>query len=148
MERFLIKNPKFRGTFGFEKLGLEERGWNTTRYKKRLVIQDIVFMHHFENKMGKPLASLHLGYNIIRNHKVSGIMGHNHGYNLYKEGGADGRKYLAGTVGWYGSSSQIEAYAESTMYNWFNGITEIKNAKDGFGDDSFTSQETLLKEYL
>lgn len=149
LEKFLQKNPKFRKTIGLDKLGLKERGWNTTAYREKLYLEGFVFTHHFVNRVGRPLSSAsNIGNTIYNKESISGIQGHNHLLQYSYNVGGDGRKYLSGSFGWFGALDQVEGYAKDTMHGWWNGITVLKDVSKGYGDIEVISQERLLKEYL
>lgn len=148
-ELWLKKYPKFRDTFGRQSFGLEERGWNVTYYKQKLFLEGFIFMHYFENKMGKPLSSItNVGNTINSQLSISGLAGHSHLYQTAHSRGADGRRYFSGTLGWLGALDQVEGYAEATMFNWVNGLTYLWDVNAGYGNPELILQERLLKEYL
>lgn len=148
LETFLKKNPKYRKNLGFQSFGLEERGWRTTPYREKLLLEGFVFMHHFSNKMGKALSSnVNVGHTIYQQQSVSGLSGHSHLLQVSYNVGADGRKYISGSLGWFGALDQVEGYAKDIMHGWWNGITIIHDAFSGHGDLEFISQERLLREY-
>lgn len=147
-ELFLKKFPKFRDTIGRSTFGLEERGWNVTYYKQKLFLEGFVFMHHFENKMGKPLSSItNVGNTIYSQMSISGLSGHSHLYQTSHNRGADGRRYFSGSLGWFGAEDQVEGYAEATMFNWVNGLTYISGVENGYGSPELILIEKLMKDY-
>lgn len=144
IQRIPMNAPELEGTVGYELLGLEDFGWEVHDFLSPVEIGGINFIHYTPNPFsGKPYGGTAL--NILKNVGKSFVMGHKQTLDIairpvYNEEMQIG--IIAGAF-----YSHDEHYKGVTGNNHWRGMLILNNVKDGFGDPSFLSLESLSAKY-
>lgn len=144
IERVAGNTPELEGVVGYELLGLEDFGWEVYDYLSPAEIGGITFIHYTPNPFtGKPYGGTSL--NILKNVGKSFVMGHKQTLDIAMRPVYGNQMQLGIVAGAF--YSHEEHYKGPTGNNHWRGLLILNNVKDGFGDPTFLSLETLAQKY-
>lgn len=144
VERIPANAPELEGVVGYELLGLEKWGWEVYDFLSPVEVGGITFIHYTPNPFtGKPYGGTAL--NILKNVGKSFVMGHKQTLDIAIRPVYGNQMQLGIVSGAF--YSHMEAYKGEVNNNHWRGLVLLNNVKDGFGDPTFLSIETLAQRY-
>lgn len=144
IQRVPANAPELEGVVGYELLGLEDYGWEVYDFLSPIEVGGITFIHYTPNPFtGKPYGGTAL--NILKNVGKSFVMGHKQTLDIAMRPVYGNQMQLGIVAGAF--YSHTENYKGATGNNHWRGLLLLNNVKDGFGDPTFLSIETLAQRY-
>lgn len=144
LNRIPTNAPELEGVVGYELLGLEKWGWEVYDFLSPVEVGGITFIHYTPNPFtGKPYGGTAL--NILKNVGKSFVMGHKQTLDIAIRPVYGNQMQLGIVAGAF--YSHMEAYKGEVNNNHWRGLVLLNNVKDGFGDPTFLSIETLAQRY-
>jgi hypothetical protein len=143
LDRIPKATPELEGVFGMELLELDSWGFEVYDYLVPAEVGGITFIHYTPNPFtGKPYGGTAM--NILKNVGKSFVQGHKQSLDVAIRPVYGNQMQLGIVCGAF--YSHWEEYKGLNNNHW-RGLLLLNNVKDGFGDPTLLSIETLKEKY-
>ena len=151
VEKAIERNPsQLEGILSMDDFQFSEYGWEVIPYAGSspgyLFLDGIAYTHFATSGiLGRPISSLHLGYNLINKKHMSTTVGHSHLFSQHTTTDGGGRRLWGLSGGcfidyycpWAGDANEM----------WWRGVVIKHSVKDGEYDPEFISLKRLENLY-
>lgn len=148
IEKVTQLDPMLHGTISLDDLQYKDFGWEYHNFLDHVEIDGILYSHYFTSGvMGRPISSIHTGYQLIIKNHMSCTQGHSHLFDHKTGVRADGSIMNGLSVGCYTDPSRTPEYARGADKFWWSGLCYKHNVKNGEYDLETISYKRVKELY-
>jgi hypothetical protein len=130
IDRVIELDPKMDGTISRSDLGYEEAGWEVQPFLIPIEVDGILYSHYFVSGiMGSPISGENPAKSIIKKNMMSSTCGHTHLFDFAINSAPTGKQVYGLQAGCF--FEHHCAYAASTQFQWWRGLTVCHDVNDG-----------------
>lgn len=138
--------PELDGAVGYHHFNEGQYGWEVHDYMEPDVVEGILFSHCVgSGVMNKPIGGEYPASALLKKKFMSCVVAHSHIRDFAERTAGDGRRICGIVAGCYVGA--WEKYAGEANRMWWNGITILKDVKEGSFNPEFIPMERIRKLY-